>query len=128
MAQVKVYGHAEPLRARREALSDVIHAALVSAFELPQDKRFHRFFPLAASDFVHPADRSVNYTIIEISLFEGRSVDAKKALYRALFDGLATLGIAPQDLEIQLFETPRVDWGIRGVPGDEIGLTYRVDV
>jgi Tautomerase enzyme len=37
-------------------------------------------------------------------------------------------GIAPQDVEITVFETPRANWGIRGVPGDELALGYKVDV
>jgi rRNA-processing protein FCF1 len=28
-------------------------------------------------------------------------------------------GIAPQDLEITIFETPKHNWGFRGLPGDE---------
>jgi hypothetical protein len=129
MAQVKIYGTAERLPGRRTAMSDVIHAALMEAFVLPADKRFHRFFPLAAEDFIYPAGRSADYTIIEITLFEGRSVEAKKTLHRELFRRFdSDLGIATDDLEITLIETPRHDWGIRGAPGDELGLTYDVDV
>jgi hypothetical protein len=129
MAQVKIYGTAERLPGRRAAMSDVIHAALMEAFVLPADKRFQRFFPLAAEDFIYPAGRSADYTIIEITLFEGRTVAAKKTLYRELFRGFeAELGIRADDLEITLIETPRHDWGIRGAAGDELGLTYEVDV
>ncbi|MGH2347311.1 MAG: tautomerase family protein, partial [Chloroflexota bacterium] len=110
-------------------LSDIIHGCAMDALRLPQEKRFHRFFPLNAADFVYPADRSARYTIIEISMFEGRSVDAKKRLIRLLFDRLAAeFHLAPQDLEITISETPPHNWGIRGVPGDELSLTYRVDV
>lgn len=62
-------------------------------------------------------------------MFEGRSVEAKKALIRALYERVpAATGIAPQDIEITLFEMPRHAWGIRGLPGDEIGLNYKVEV
>ena len=129
MAQVKIYGRAEQLRAARARLSDAIHACAVEALRLPADKRFHRFFPLAAEDFVYPADRSERYTVIEVSMFEGRSVEAKKQLIRLLFARLgAELGIAPGDLEITITETPRHNWGIRGVPADELELNYRVSV
>lgn len=129
MSQIKVYGrrdHLDPIKAR---LSDVIHGCIVAALQYPPDKRFHRFFPLAADDFIYPADRSERYTIIEISLFEGRSVAAKKALVRLLYERTAAeLDLAPLDLEITLSETPRHNWGIRGQPGDELGLTYTVAV
>ena len=80
-------------------------------------------------DFIHPSDRSERYTIIEVSLFEGRSVGAKRALIQAMIDQLQDLaGIPAQDIEITLFETPKVNWGIRGMNGEDLSLGYRVDV
>ncbi|MEY4545235.1 MAG: hypothetical protein RL685_1430 [Pseudomonadota bacterium] len=128
MAQVKIYGLASSLRPIRARLSDTIHACLVEALELPADKRFHRFFALEREDFVYPLGRSDRYTILELNMFEGRSVETKKRLIRLLFERLAPLGIAVEDLEITIIETPRHNWGIRGLPGDELGLTYEVEV
>lgn len=128
MAQFKVYGHAEILISHRRQLSDVLHEASVDILGLPVDKRFHRFFPLDRDSFIYPDSRSERYTIIEGVLFEGRSVATKKRFYRALYDGFQSLlGIEPNDLEIVLIETPRHDWGIRGMPGDELNLNYAVE-
>jgi hypothetical protein len=85
MAQIVVWGHREPLRRRREALSDAIHSAVVEALEYPEEKRFHRFVGLDPEDFVHPASRSEEYIVIEISMFEGRSDSARRRLIEALF-------------------------------------------
>ena len=79
VSQVKIYGTQARLPDRRQALSDVIHSCVVDALDYPNDKRAHRFFALA-EDFAYPPGRSEDYTIIEISLFEGRSVAAKKKL------------------------------------------------
>jgi phenylpyruvate tautomerase PptA (4-oxalocrotonate tautomerase family) len=128
MAQVKIYGHRERLAGRRQAMSDAIQTALVEALTLPPDKRFHRFIALEAEDFIHPADRSPDYTIIEISMFAGRSAEAKHKLIRLLFARIDAIGIAPRDVEITITETPRANWGIRGQPGDELALPYEVDV
>lgn len=129
MSQVKIFGLRTALDACKEALSDAIHAAVTEALDYPAEKRFHRFIGLDRSDFIHPSDRSERYTIIEVSMFEGRSVEAKKALVRALYRRIPeATGIAPQDIEITVFETPRHAWGIRGLPGDEIGLNYKVEV
>lgn len=128
MAQFKIYGHAENLRSLRSRLSDVLHEASVDVLGLPADKRFHRFFPLDRDSFIYPDSRGEGYTIIEGVLFEGRSVETKKRFYRALYEGFQTvLGIEPNDLEIVLIETPRHDWGIRGMPGDELNLDYTVE-
>ena len=40
----------------------------------------------------------------------------------------AQLDLAPADLEITISETPRHNWGIRGLPGDELHLEYKVEV
>ena len=62
-------------------------------------------------------------------MFEGRSVEAKKTLIRLLFERFQnTLGIGSQDVEITIFETPKHNWGFRGLPGDENHLDYKVEV
>jgi phenylpyruvate tautomerase PptA (4-oxalocrotonate tautomerase family) len=129
MAQVKVYGLRSSLSAIRSELSDAIHESLMEAFALPREKRFQRFFPLDRDDFLFPSDRSDRYTIVEISVFEGRSPEVKKRLITTLFSRLqAQANVSPQDLEITIYETPRSNWGIRGKPGDELALDYKVNV
>ncbi|WP_310486670.1 tautomerase family protein [Chamaesiphon sp. VAR_69_metabat_338] len=130
MSQVKIYGlrsHLDPIKSQ---LSDVIHSCVVDALQYPIDKRFHRFFPLEPDDYYYPAgERTERYTIIELSMFEGRTVEAKKQLIRLLFDRLnQKFGIANLDLEITILETPKYNWGIRGLPGDELSLNYQVNI
>jgi hypothetical protein len=86
VAQTKVYGvreHPDPIKAK---LSAVIHSCVVDALSFPQDKRAHRFFPTDAENFYYPAERTPRCTIVEISMFEGRSVETKKTLIRLLFE------------------------------------------
>ncbi len=101
----------------------------MAALAYPPDKRFHRFVALSDDDFVYPADRGEDYTIVEISMFAGRSDAAKRALIRELFTRLQTeVGLDPQSVEITITETPRVNWGIRGLNGADLELGYSVDV
>jgi Tautomerase enzyme len=128
MSQVKIYGlrsHLDPIKPQ---LSIIIHSCVMEALQYPAGKRAHRFFPLDAEDFYYPSNRTEKYTILEFSMFEGRSVEAKKNLIRLLFDRVQPLDITPQDLEITLFETPKHNWGFRGLPGDEHQLNYKIDV
>ena len=129
MPQVKVYGHRAALRAMQHELSDVIHGCAVDALAFPKEKRFQRFIALDDQDFIHPADRSERYVIVEVLMFEGRSVEAKKQFIRLLYErAKERLQLSPMDLELTLIETPRHNWGIRGLPGDELELSYRVNV
>jgi phenylpyruvate tautomerase PptA (4-oxalocrotonate tautomerase family) len=129
MAQIKIYGIREYMMPIRIELSDAIHDCVVRTLQYPADKRAHRFIPLEPEEFLYPPGRSKRYTILEISMFEGRSVETKKALIRELYRVLGErLHLAPVDLEITIFETPRHNWGIRGLPGDELDLNYKVEV
>ena len=129
MAQIKIYGDKSALASVRDRLSRVIHSCAVDALGLPADKRFHRFFGLDPEDFVYPGGRSQRYTIVEVSMFEGRSAQAKKAFIRLLYERAKTeIDLDATDLEITIFETPRANWGIRGLPGDELELGYKVTV
>ena len=129
MAQIKIYGLREHLGPVRERVSDAIHSCVVDALKFPPDKRAHRFFLMDAEDFCFPASASPRYTIIEISMFEGRAVETKKQLIRLLFERVGNLcDRRPNEIEITITETPRHNWGFRGSPGDELGLPYKVEV
>lgn len=129
MPQTKIYGVSEYLNPIKSQLSIVIHSCFVDALQYPSDKRFHRFFPMDKSDFIFPPDKSQSYLIIEISMFEGRSVEVNKNLIRLLIKRISeTFNISFNDIEITIFETPKHNWGVRGLPGDELDLGYKVDV
>lgn len=129
MAQVKIFGLKENLNPIKVRLSEIVHFCIVEVFKLPLDKKFHRFFPMDKEDFCYAPGRTEAYTIIEISIFEGRSVDSKKQFIRLLFENIHNqLHITPEDIEITIFESPKSNWGIRGLPGDELQLNYNVNV
>ena len=69
---------------------------------------------LAASS-IHQAKLTPEaYTHISIDAFQGRSVEAKRNLYKAIVDNLEPLGIPKDHVKILLREIPQENWGIRG--------------
>lgn len=129
MAQIKIYGIKDHLAPIRESLSAVIHECVVTALQFPVDKKAHRFFLMDPENMLYPAGRSDAYTIIEITMIAGRSVEAKKKLIRLLFDTIRDkVGIQHQDVEICIYESPASNWGFRGMHGDEVQLNYRIDI
>ncbi|MBE4586932.1 tautomerase family protein [Vibrio navarrensis] len=127
---VVIYGIKEHLNPIKADLSDVIQQSMTQALGLPEDKRAHRFIPLDKSDFYYPSGRSDAYTVIEVNMMEGRKVETKKALIKALFNNIELrLGIVPVDIEITIKEQPAHCWGFRGITGDEVtDLAYKVHV
>ena len=126
---IRIYGIREKLGPIRSKLSDVINECIVEALSYPDNKRAHRFIPLGREDFYFPEGRSDAYTVIEINMMEGRSVEARKRLIKLLFGRIElTVGVDPMDVEITISESPASNWGFRGMTGDEADLDYKVEV
>ena len=127
---IVIYGIREQLDPIKAKLSDVIHQCMKSVLGMPEDKRAHRFMPLAKEDFYYPGGRSEAYTVIEINMMAGRTVETQKALIKALFQEIEQqLAIAPVDIEITIKEQQPYQWGFRGMTGDEAkDLSYKVKV
>ncbi|MCU0438079.1 MAG: tautomerase family protein [Raineya sp.] len=129
MGQIKVFGLAQELNKYKTKMSEVIHSCIVDALKFPADKKFQRFFPLDSDNFYFPNGRTEKYTIVELSIFEGRSIEAKKEFIKLMYERFREqLNILENDIEITIFETPKFNWGIRGLPGDELALNYKVNV
>ena len=113
----------------KKALSDAIHAALMEAFRIPENDRNQRIFEFEPENFDVPEGKTSNYTLIEITAFPGRSLDAKRKLYQTIVQNLNKLDIQPNDLMIVLKEPPLDNWGVRGgIPASEIDLGFKLDV
>lgn len=127
---IVIYGIKEQLNPIKRKLSDLIQLSMTQAIGLPEDKRAHRFIPMAKEDFYYPNGRSDAYTVIEINMMQGRQKETIKTLIKTLFNNIETeLGIAPIDLEITVNEQPTHCWGFRGITGDEVNdLSYKIEV
>jgi len=96
----------------REAVSRVVHEALVSV-GVPKDDRFQLIAEHNAENFVFDLNsldirRSEDLVIIQITWNEGRTVEQKKALYKAIADGLAAkVSLRREDVFISLIEVKR---------------------
>jgi len=129
MGQIKIFGIREQIHPIREKVSEIVHECVIDAFQYPKEKKAHRFIYIDQDSFFYFEGRTAKHIIIEMNIFEGRSIESKKKLYRLLFERFEhELGIMPMDLEITLFETPMHNWGIRGKSGDELVLSYKVDI
>lgn len=113
----------------KEALLDAIHAALMEAFKIPENDRNQRIFEFEPENFEIPEGKTSNYTLIEMDVFLGRSIEAKRKLYQTIFQNLQRLNIQASDVLIVLNELQLDNWSVRGgVPASEIDLGFRIDV
>lgn len=112
-----------------QALMQAVYEAQREALKVPEDDRQIRYVEHRPEHFAVPPGKTENYTYVEILLFPGRSLEAKRALYQGIVRRFGALGIAPGDVFIVLHEPPLDNWGIRGgVPASEVDLGYTLDV
>ena len=115
--------------AERKQLLEGVHAALVEAFEIPDDDRTQRLVEHDPSNFEIPLGAGERYTLVEITAFPGRSATAKRRLYEAIVRNMEAAGVPANDISVVLHEPPMENWGIRGgKPASEVNLGFRVDV
>ena len=113
----------------KRELVQAVHAALVEALKIPDHDRKCRLREYAPEAFWTPPGKSERYTIVEISLFPGRSLEAKRRLYRTIVRNLGALGTPADDVFIVLHEPPMENWGVKGgQPASEVDLGFEIRV
>ena len=114
---------------QEESIIDAVHAAMIEGLKIPEGDKTIRLVVHEPHRFPAPPGMSDRYTLINIDLFIGRSIDAKKKLYCAIVKNLEPLGIPADHVKSLLRESPSEDWGIRGgVPASEVDLGFDVNV
>ena len=108
---------------------DAVHTAMMEGIKIPDWDKNIRLVVHEPHRFATPPGHGDRYTLISIDLFEGRSLNAKKALYRAIIKNLEQFGIPASEIKVLLRETSRDNFGIRGgVPASEVDLGFDVNV
>lgn len=112
-----------------QALMEAVYLAQREALKIPEGDKTVRYVEHRPEHFAVPPGKTENYTLVEIKLFPGRSLDAKRQLYQGIVRRFEALGIAPADVLITLIEPPLDNWGVRGgQPGSEVNLGFKLDV
>jgi len=100
----------------RAKIGEVVYNAMIQTLNVPQDDKFQVIAEHAAGDLViDPTylgiERSKEAIIIQVTLNEGRTVELKKAFYKAVADGLREeVGMRREDVLIGLVEVKKENW------------------
>ena len=116
-------------REQEEAMINAVHEALMEGIKTPEWDRTIRLVVHEPHRFATPPAKDERYTLVDVDLFSGRSLEAKKALYRAVVRNLGKFAIPADHIKVLLRESAAENWGIRGgVPASEVDLGFKVDV
>jgi phenylpyruvate tautomerase PptA (4-oxalocrotonate tautomerase family) len=129
MPLVKIETRRSWSTSQKKEIMEAIHSSMREALKIPENDRNIRFNEYHPEDFQVPPDKTENYTLVEITMFAGRSLQAKKELYQRIIANLGKLGILAGDVFIVLHEVPLENWGVRGgIPASEVDLGFKVGV
>jgi 4-oxalocrotonate tautomerase len=97
-------------------VADVVYEAMVATLNAPEGDRFqvisaHTRDTLLIDPTYLGIERSADALIIQLTLNDGRTIEAKKAFYKAVADGLhERVGLRREDVVITLVEVKKENW------------------
>ena len=100
----------------RSAIGEVVYNAMISVLNVPEDDRFQVISEHSPTDLVIDPTylgikRTQDAVLIQVILNEGRTVDMKRAFYKAVADGLhERLNLRREDVFINLVEVKKENW------------------
>ena len=65
-------------RELKKSILDAVHDSLVAAFKIPDHDRNQRIIEIQSDSFECPSGKTENFITIELTVFPGRSLQARK--------------------------------------------------
>lgn len=99
----------------KKKLLDIVHKSIVDAIGISDWDRFQRLIEIEPDCFETPSEKTDDFMIIEITMFQGRTKDQKKELIRLITDNISReLSVKPSDVFIVIQDPPDENWGMAG--------------
>ena len=104
--------------AYRQAIFDSLYRAMREALDVPEDDQFMTIREHDAANFRYGAScfgvaRSDDVLFIQITVFDTRTTDQKKALFRRTAELLGdSPGIRPEDVFVTVLEAAKENWSV----------------
>ena len=101
----------------RQAIFDSLYRAMRETLNVPEDDQFMTITEHDAANFRYGPylgiDRSDDLVFIQITVFNTRTLEEKKALFRRIAELLAeSPGIRPEDVFVNLLEAAKENWSL----------------
>lgn len=100
----------------KKTVLDAVHVALENAIQIENWDRFQRLYEIEDDLFERGESKTDKFTMIEITMFPGRTKEQKSKLYKEIVKELnERLGIEPTDIFIVINEPANENWGLAGI-------------
>jgi phenylpyruvate tautomerase PptA (4-oxalocrotonate tautomerase family) len=103
--------------AYRQAIFDSLYRAMREALNVPEDDQFMTITEHDAANFrygnAYGVARSADVVYIQITVFNTRTAEQKKALFRRIAELLGERpGIRPEDVFVNILEATKENWSV----------------
>ena len=103
--------------AYRQAIFDSLYRAMREALEVPEDDQFMTITEHDSANFRtgtgYGVARSDDVVYIQITVFNSRTAEQKKALFRRIAALLGeSPGIRPEDVFVNILDAPKENWSV----------------
>lgn len=126
LAQVFVFRSLEPGDSDR--MLRAVHGALVEVLRVPTDDPTVWLSEEPAACLHQPNRHGPGTTVVQVTMFAGRSLETKHRLHRELAARLEAAGVPRDDVVAVLVEAPTESWSTGGRPADQTELGFRIDI
>jgi hypothetical protein len=115
------------LNGKQTVFLEAVHQAVVQALTTPADEPLARLIEHPPTNYLIPHAAGERFTRIEITLFEGRSLETKRRLYQTLVRNLLPFDVPSEDVKVVLLEVSSENVGFRGGQAAcDVDLGYEV--
>jgi 4-oxalocrotonate tautomerase len=103
--------------AYRQAIFNSLYRAMREALNVPEDDQFMTIMEHDAANFrygnAYGVTRSADVVYIQITVFNTRTVEQKKALFRRMAELLGeNPGIRPEDIFVVILDAAKENWSV----------------
>ena len=103
--------------AYRQAIFDSLYRAMREALNVPEDDQFMTISEHDAANFrygdAYGVARSADVVYIQITVFDTRTAEQKKALFRLIAELLGqNPGIRPEDVFVNVLDAAKENWSV----------------
>ena len=103
--------------AYRQAILDGLYRAMRDALNVPEDDQFMTITEHDAANFrtgnAYGVTRSADVVYIRMTVFNSRTAEQKKALFRRIAELLGEIaGIRPEDVFVNILESAKENWSV----------------
>jgi phenylpyruvate tautomerase PptA (4-oxalocrotonate tautomerase family) len=117
MPRIQISLHTGKPEAYRQAIFDGLYRAMRETLSVPEDDQFMTISEHNTANFrygnAYGFARSADVVYIQITVFNSRTVEQKKALFRRIAELLGeNPGIRPQDVFVNVYDAPKENWSV----------------